>query len=95
MKKFSGNKASFGKTISIKSPMKGGHRHNYIKNVLKRIRRCRACGEPIFGGIFARLYFKDNSYQNVCRGCLRAIAEDARRHNYETIKEIEMMEADL
>ena len=80
---------------AVKPPMKGGHRHNCFKNALKRIRRCKACGDPIFGGITERLYFLNNSYQNVCRGCFRAIEEDARRHNYETIKEIEMMEADL
>ena len=36
MKKFSGNKASFGEMISIKPPMKGGHRHNHARNVLER-----------------------------------------------------------
>ena len=37
MKKFSGNKASFDKMISIKPPMKGGHTHNHIYNVCNRI----------------------------------------------------------
>jgi hypothetical protein len=41
MKKFSGNKASFGKIISIKPTMKGGHRHNHIYNVCNRI-LCRS-----------------------------------------------------
>lgn len=36
MKKFSGNKAFFGEMISIKPPMKGGHRHNHARNVLER-----------------------------------------------------------
>ena len=37
MKKFSGRKACFGDMISIKPPMKGGHRHNHIYNVCHRI----------------------------------------------------------
>lgn len=41
MKKFSGNKAYFGEMISIKPPMKGGHRHNHVRNVMARRRKCK------------------------------------------------------
>lgn len=37
MKIFSGRKASFGKMISIKPPMKGGHTHNHLKNMELRL----------------------------------------------------------
>lgn len=46
--------------------LKGGHRHNHIRNAHKRMRKCHVCGEPIVKGCeFFGYGF--NEFQ--CRSC--------------------------
>lgn len=77
--------------------MKGGHRHNHVRNATARMRRCKECGDPIVKGMEARIEIplvrgRDDT---MCRCCLRMLDEEIYHHNYWTVKEIEMMEADL
>lgn len=46
--------------------MKGGHRHNHIRNAHKRMRKCHVCGEPIVKGCEV-LGYRFSEFQ--CRGC--------------------------
>lgn len=77
--------------------MKGGKRHNHVRNATARMRKCKECGDPIVKGMEARIEMplvrgRDNT---MCRCCLRMLEEEIYHHNYQTVKEIEMMEADL
>lgn len=77
--------------------MKGGHRHNHVRNATARMRKCKECGDPIVKGMEARIELplvrgRDDT---MCRRCLRMLDEEIYHHNYLTVKEIEMMEADL
>lgn len=61
------------------------------------MRRCKECGDPIVKGMEARIELplvrgRDDT---MCRCCLRMLDEEIYHHNYLTVKEIEMMEADL
>jgi len=46
--------------------MKGGHRHNHIRNAHKRMRKCHICGETIVKGCEV-LSYGFNEFQ--CRCC--------------------------
>ena len=46
--------------------MKGGHRHNHIRNARKRMRKCHICGEPIVKGCEV-LGYRFSEFQ--CRNC--------------------------
>jgi hypothetical protein len=77
--------------------MKCGHRHNHVRNATARMRKCKECGGPIVKGMEARIEIplvrgRDDT---MCRCCLRMLDEEIYHHNYLTVKEIEMMEADL
>lgn len=83
--------------IYFKPNRKGGHRHNHVKNAMARMRSCKECGDPIVKGMEARIELplvrgRDDT---MCRRCLRMLDEEIYHHNYLTVKEIEMMEADL
>ena len=83
-------------SIPIYKPnMKVGHRHNHIRNANKRMRKCHICGDPIVKGMEARIEMPLGRYDTMCRCCLRMLDEEIYHHNYLTVKEIEMMEADL
>lgn len=76
---------------------KGGHRHNHVRNAMARMRKCKECGDSIVKGMEARIEMplvrgRDDT---MCRCCLRMLDEEIYHHNYQTVKEIEMMEADL
>ena len=45
--------------------MKGGHRHNHIRNAHKRMRKCHVCGEPIVKGC----EYTDGFSEFQCRSC--------------------------
>ncbi len=45
--------------------LKGGHRHNHIRNAQKRMRKCHICGEPIVWGC----EFTDGFSEFQCRSC--------------------------
>ena len=76
---------------------KGGHRHKHIRNAHKRMRKCKECGDPIVKGMEARIEIPlvRGCDDTMCRCCLRMLDEEIYHHNYGTVKEIEMMEADL
>lgn len=46
--------------------LKGGHRHNHIRNAHKRMRKCHICGEPIVTGCEV-LGYRFSEFQ--CRSC--------------------------
>ena len=46
--------------------MKGGHRHNHIRNAHKRMRKCHVCEKPIVTGCEV-LGYRFNEFQ--CRSC--------------------------
>lgn len=77
--------------------MKGGHRHNHVRNATARMRKCKECGDPIVKGMEARIELPlvRGCDDTMCRRCLRMLDEEIYHHNYLTVKEIEMMEADL
>ena len=64
---------------------KGGHRHNHVKNALKRMRRCPECGEPIVRESIVRVAIQSvrGRYKTVCRSCHHARAEEIYRHYFE------------
>jgi len=45
--------------------LKGGHRHNHIRNAHKRMRKCNVCGEPIVNGC----EYTDGFSEFQCRSC--------------------------
>ena len=45
--------------------MKGGHRHNHVRNAHKRMRKCHICGEPIVKGC----EYTDGFSEFQCRSC--------------------------
>lgn len=45
--------------------MKGGHRHNHIRNAHKRMRKCHVCGDPIVKGC----EYTDGFSEFQCRRC--------------------------
>lgn len=57
-----------GKDVGIDfyRDMKGGHRHNHIRNAHKRMRKCHVCGEPIVKGCEV-LGYRFSEFQ--CRIC--------------------------
>ena len=74
MKKFSGHKLykfPTGHTLRneceypYKHPMKGGHRHNHVRNATARMRKCHICGEPIVKGC----EYTDGFSEFQCRSC--------------------------
>ena len=46
--------------------MKGGHRHNHVRNATARMRKCNICGEPIVMGCEV-LGYRFSEFQ--CRSC--------------------------
>lgn len=94
---FPGNTVKFNTYPFYKQNLKGGHRHNHIKNARKRMRKCKECGDPIVKGMEARIELPlvRGCDDTMCRCCLRMLDEEIYHHNYGTVKEIEMMEADL
>jgi len=56
----------FGDSIPVYKPnMKGGHRHNHIRNAHMRMRKCNVCGEPIVNGC----EYTDGFSEFQCRSC--------------------------
>ncbi len=53
-------------THDYRPNMKGGHRHNHIRNAHKRMRKCHVCGEPIVWGCEV-IGYRFNEFQ--CRSC--------------------------
>lgn len=68
MSSFYGTSISESKDIETGRTMKlkGGHRHNHIKNAHKRMRKCHICGEPIVWGCEV-IGYGFNEFQ--CRSC--------------------------
>lgn len=72
MKKFSGVQFSCHYAFNTncdfycKPPMKGGHRHNHVRNATARMRKCHVCGEPIVNGCEVIGY---SFYEFKCRSC--------------------------
>lgn len=65
----------FGDSIPIYKPnMKGGHRHNHIRNAHKRMRKCHICGDPIVWG--CEVISDWTNAEFMCRECCRNDAED-------------------
>ena len=54
--------------------MKGGHRHNHIRNAHKRMRKCHICGDPIVWG--CEVISDWTNAEFMCRECCRNDAED-------------------
>ena len=54
--------------------MKGGHRHNHVRNAHKRMRKCHICGEPIVTG--CEVISDWTNAEFMCRECCRNDAED-------------------
>ena len=52
-------------TNDYRPNLKGGHRHNHIKNAHKRMRKCHICGEPIVKGC----EYTDGFSEFQCRSC--------------------------
>jgi len=53
-------------TDDYRPNMKGGHRHNHIRNAHKRMRKCHICGEPIVKGCEVIGY---TFHEFKCRSC--------------------------
>lgn len=53
-------------TDEYRPNMKGGHRHNHIRNAHKRMRKCHICGEPIVTGCEVLGY---RFFEFQCRSC--------------------------
>ena len=54
--------------------LKGGHRHNHIKNAHKRMRKCHVCEEQIVKG--CEVISDWTNAEFMCRECCRNDAED-------------------
>lgn len=54
--------------------MKGGHRHNHVRNATARMRKCHICGDPIVWG--CEVISDWTNAEFMCRECCRNDAED-------------------
>ena len=54
--------------------MKGGHRHNHVRNATARMRKCHICGDPIVCG--CEVISDWTNAEFMCRECCRNDAED-------------------
>lgn len=61
-------------TRDFRYNMKGGHRHNHIRNAHKRMRKCHICGDPIVWG--CEVISDWTNAEFMCRECCRNDAED-------------------
>ena len=60
--------------MNYKPNMKGGHRHNHVRNAHKRMRKCHICEEPIVWG--CEVISDWTNAEFMCRECCRNDAED-------------------
>ena len=60
--------------IYFKPNMKGGHRHNHIRNAHKRMRKCHVCDDPIVWG--CEVISDWTNAEFMCRECCRNDAKD-------------------
>jgi hypothetical protein len=54
--------------------LKGGHRHNHIRNAHKRMRKCHVCDDPIVWG--CEVISDWTNAEFMCRECCRNDAKD-------------------